>query len=91
MPDRRMDMLIGNGIVVTLGENNKVIPDGGVLVRGEIIEQVGRTAALRKKAPKARFIDACGGVIMPGMINAHMHLYVIANANRRHVIFQLFY
>jgi putative selenium metabolism protein SsnA len=30
---------------------------------------------LKRKAAKAQFIDARGGVIMPGMINSHMHLY----------------
>jgi len=75
MAGKTRDMVIGNGIVVTLGGNNKVIHDGAVWVRGEVIEGVGKTAALRKKAAGAVFIDAKGKVVMPGMINTHMHLY----------------
>lgn len=75
MAGKNRGMVIGNGIVVTLGENNKVIHDGAVWIRGEVIEAVGKTAALRQKAAGAVFIDAKGKVVMPGMINAHMHLY----------------
>ena len=72
---QKKDLLIGNGIVVTLGESNKVIHDGAVWVKGDVIEEVGKTPALRKKAAGATYIDAGGKVVMPGMINAHMHLY----------------
>ncbi len=75
MPKKGKAMVIGNGIVVTLGEKNRVIQDGAVLVRGNIIEAVGKTAAIKKKAKGAKFIDLKGKVIMPGMINTHMHLY----------------
>ena len=75
MVSKTKDLLIGNGIVITLGENNKVIHDGAVWIKGDVIEGVGKTAALKKKAVGATYIDAGGRVIMPGMINAHMHLY----------------
>ncbi|MBU1695234.1 MAG: putative aminohydrolase SsnA [Verrucomicrobia bacterium] len=70
-----MSLLIGNGIVITLGSPNRVIEDGGVLVRDGVIEAVGPMKILRRKAKGARFVDARGRVIMPGFINAHMHLY----------------
>ncbi|MCX6357982.1 MAG: putative aminohydrolase SsnA [Candidatus Aureabacteria bacterium] len=73
MSDKKM--LIGNGIVITLGEKNKVIHNGAVLVRDGVITEIGATAPLRRKARGAAFINAKGGVIMPGMINAHTHLY----------------
>lgn len=75
MAGKTKDLLIGNGIVVTLGENNRVIHDGAVWVKNGVIEAVGKTAALKKKAAGATFIDAGGRVVMPGMINTHMHLY----------------
>jgi len=68
-------MCIGNGTVITLGEKNRVIHGGAVLVKGGVIEAVGITAALKRRARGAAFIDAKGGVIMPGFINTHMHLY----------------
>ncbi len=75
MADRKRGMVVGNGTVVTLGDSNRVIHDGAVWIRGEVIEGIGKTAALRKKAAGAVFIDAKGKVVMPGMINTHMHLY----------------
>ncbi|MDD5557174.1 MAG: putative aminohydrolase SsnA [bacterium] len=75
MAPKTRDMLIGNGTVVTLGGSNKVIHDGAVWVRGGAVEAVGKTAAIRKKAAGAEFVDARGMIVMPGFINAHMHLY----------------
>lgn len=67
--------IIGGGILLTMDENSKIINDGAVAINGEVIEEVGTTANLRKKFPDAEFIDAKGGVIMPGIINAHTHIY----------------
>ncbi|MBI5479179.1 MAG: putative aminohydrolase SsnA [Deltaproteobacteria bacterium] len=68
-------VLIGNGVVLTLGDDNRVIEDGAVLVEGRVVKTIGQTAALRAQAPGAEFIDAHGGVIMPGFVCAHHHLY----------------
>jgi len=65
--------LIQNGTVVTLGKPLRVVPDGAVLIAGNVIERVGARGEV--SAPGAKVIDARGGVIMPGLINAHMHLY----------------
>lgn len=68
-------LLIGPGPVITFGEETHVIPDGGVLVEGEFIREVGSHADLKKANPKARELDAEGRVILPGIVNAHMHFY----------------
>jgi cytosine/adenosine deaminase-related metal-dependent hydrolase len=56
-----------------LGETNRRIPDGGLFVRDNVIEQVGPTSALPEEAD--RVIDACGMIVLPGLINTHHHLY----------------
>ncbi|HZK53887.1 MAG TPA: putative aminohydrolase SsnA [Desulfosporosinus sp.] len=68
-------LLIGNGTVLTLGGSNQVIPKGGVLIQDSKIQEVGLTDDLQRRFPEAEFIDAQGKLIMPGMINSHMHLY----------------
>jgi putative selenium metabolism protein SsnA len=68
-------LLIGNGTVITLSATNRIIERGGVLLRGGVIEDVGPMKTLGRKAAGARRLDAGGKVIMPGLINAHMHLY----------------
>ncbi len=66
-------LLIKNGTVVTLGEKNRVIDDGAVLVDGTRIKAVGRSADFIGNYD--RVIDAANMVVMPGFINAHMHFY----------------
>lgn len=69
------DTLIGNGTVVTLGETNRLIEKGAVLVRDQRIEAVGPEAELRTWYPAAQFVDARGGLIMPGFLCTHTHFY----------------
>lgn len=68
-------LLIGNGLLVTRDPANPFFRDGAVLVDGRLVAAVGETKELRAKHPGAEFIDARGGVIMPGFVNAHMHYY----------------
>ena len=44
-----------------------------VLVRGDRIEMVGSSAEVKKRAGKARTIDARGMMVTPGFIDAHVH------------------
>jgi len=69
------DLIIGNGLVVTLGPDNRLIENGAVLVRDGKIEAVGKDEEIKALAPRAEYVDAGGGLIMPGFINAHHHLY----------------
>ena len=68
--------LIANGKVITRdGDGTGYFPDGGVVTDGGKIVEVGTTDALKSKYPQAEFVDAKGGVIMPGLINCHTHIY----------------
>ena len=68
-------LLVGNGRVVTRAKQPVFIEDGCVAISGSTITELGKTGELRGKHPGAEFIDARGGVIMPGLINAHNHIY----------------
>ncbi len=68
-----VSLLVGNGIVATLGADGKIIHDGAVLIEGETIVEVGTMEELSGKGE--HFIDAHGGLILPGFICAHHHLY----------------
>jgi len=68
-------LLIGNGRLITRGTPNIFIENGAVVTEGRLINEVGDTATLKAKYPNAEFVDAKGGVIMPGLINAHNHIY----------------
>ena len=67
--------ILANGRLITRDGALPYLPDGGVAIDGSRIAAVGTTAELREKYPDAEFVDAKGGVIMPGLVNAHTHIY----------------
>ncbi|HEY6543014.1 MAG TPA: putative aminohydrolase SsnA [Ktedonobacteraceae bacterium] len=69
------DILIGNGTVATCGEHNQLIEHGAVLVQGDRIAAIGNDVALLQQYPGAHYIDARGGLIMPGFLCTHTHFY----------------
>mgnify|MGYP001038492002 FL=1 len=67
--------ILANGKLITRDSALPWLPDGGVAIDGTKIVDVGATAGLKAKYPQAEFVDAKGGVIMPGLVNAHTHIY----------------
>ena len=51
-----------------------ILEDGAVLVRGEIIEEIGKTANLVYKYPNEERLDAYGMAVIPGFVDPHTHL-----------------
>lgn len=68
-------LLIGNGRVITMDKDNPFIEDGCIVIKDNLIIEVGDNKTLKEKYKNDQFIDAKGKVIMPGMINTHMHIY----------------
>jgi putative selenium metabolism protein SsnA len=68
-------LLVGNGTVVTRDEKNTWIEQGAVCIKDQVIYDVGSSEGLKRNYPEAEFIDAHGGLIMPGFINTHHHMY----------------
>jgi len=68
-------LLIGNGRLVTRDLENPFFENGGILICDESIKEVGDYVQMKQKYPEAEFVDAKGGVIMPGLINTHEHIY----------------
>jgi putative selenium metabolism protein SsnA len=66
-------LLIVHGQLATLDESNRFIEDGSIYIEGNQIIEVGEFAP-DKYSPR-RTIDARGCLVMPGLINAHHHLY----------------
>ena len=68
-------IMVGNGRLLTRDPERPYFPDGAVVLEGDTVREAGPLAELRAKYPQAEFVDAKGGVIMPGLINAHTHIY----------------
>lgn len=68
------DRVIYNGVVMTVNPDFDIIPDGVVGIKSGIIE----CAESRKRDipyyPAKEYINARGGIILPGLVNAHVHL-----------------
>ncbi len=67
------DLIITRARVITMNAARAVIDDGAVVIRGEKILAVG-PSAIAAQYSAARTIDARGGIVMPGMVNAHTHI-----------------
>ncbi|GGP75150.1 amidohydrolase family protein [Saccharothrix coeruleofusca] len=73
--DDRRPLVLRGGTVLTLDAGRRVLPDHDVLVVGDRIAAVGP----RLPAPDGAVeIDATGGIVMPGMIDTHRHLWQTA-------------
>ena len=63
------------GTVLTMDDHGTVLRDADVLVVGERIEAVGPALAVPEGTVE---IDASGGIVMPGMIDTHRHMWQTA-------------
>lgn len=63
--------------VVTMDEQLHVHDDGTIIIDGSNIVAVG-PAGLEKDYAAAQTIDAQGNIAMPGMVNAHNHIAMMA-------------
>ncbi len=66
-------LLITNGQVLTLDDENRVIAGGSVFIEDGKIVDVGNLDT--EVLDPDRIIDAAGKLVMPGLIIAHHHLY----------------
>jgi putative selenium metabolism protein SsnA len=66
-------ILIQNGTLITFGTDCRVLEGQALLIEG------GRIARIAPKAeiagPFDQVIDASGQVVLPGLVNGHMHFY----------------
>jgi 5-methylthioadenosine/S-adenosylhomocysteine deaminase len=71
---KQVDVLLINGIVLSMDVNLTRFEPGGVAVSGNQIVTVGNEADLRRQFSAKETIDCQGRVVMPGLVNAHTHV-----------------
>jgi 5-methylthioadenosine/S-adenosylhomocysteine deaminase len=64
-----------NATVLTMDESHRALRGGDVLISGQRIEAVGPGLAVPDGTAE---IDATGGIVMPGMIDTHRHMWQTA-------------
>ena len=66
-------MLITGGTILTVNEQDKIIRDGAILIENGRIADIGPSKQLLSKYARVQVLDASGQVVMPGLINLHLH------------------
>jgi 5-methylthioadenosine/S-adenosylhomocysteine deaminase len=72
-PDR--PIVFRGGTVLTMDDQHTVLDDGDVLVVDDRIAEVGTALEVPDGTQE---IDASGGIVMPGMIDTHRHMWQTA-------------
>ena len=72
---RPLDLLIVNGMIVTMNPKHEIIQNGSIGIKNGVIEVMSDIPlnGLRAK----RTINAAGKVIIPGLVNTHTHVPMV--------------
>lgn len=65
------DILIQNGMLLTLDPQLTVIENGFIAINGDSISHIG--SGVNSSLTASKIIDANGGIILPGLVNGHTH------------------
>ncbi len=71
------DHLIYNALVLTLEPGAAPLPDGYVAVAGERIAAVGQRPAGGALPDARAYLNARGGLVLPGLVNTHTHAAMV--------------
>jgi 5-methylthioadenosine/S-adenosylhomocysteine deaminase len=69
----RADLIVAGGTVLTMDAGETVIANGAVAISEGAITAVGTRRSIESRFRSRRSIDARGGLILPGFVNAHTH------------------
>lgn len=70
---KQVDLLIVDGLLVTLDKERRVITNGAIAIDRDRVVEVGKSGDLRSRYVAERVIDASDKVVTPGLINSHAH------------------
>ncbi|MEM3571553.1 MAG: amidohydrolase family protein [Candidatus Bathyarchaeia archaeon] len=70
-----VDIIIKNGLIVTMDKQKRIIENGAIAIENEKIIDIGKTIELEKKYKADKIIEAKGKIVIPGLICSHTHLY----------------
>ena len=71
------DLVVRHATVVTVDAQRRVIADGAVAIAGGRILAVGPAAEVLARYQGREVLDAGGGIVLPGLINAHTHAAMV--------------
>ena len=66
-------MIFDNATIITINPKREIIRNGSVVVEGKNIIAVGKSRQIREQYPDHKVTDCNGNVLMPGLIDTHVH------------------
>src|SRR4051794_5962676 len=72
-----MSSLFMNATIITVDDQKKIWLDGAILVDGDRITAIGKSATLLCHPSlhvNSKIVDCQGKIILPGLVNTHAHL-----------------
>lgn len=66
-------MIFENATILTMNPRREIITHGAIAVTGKTIEAVGKTRELIERYPEKKRINCNGNVLLPGLIDTHVH------------------
>ncbi|HZU07894.1 MAG TPA: amidohydrolase [Chloroflexota bacterium] len=69
----QVDLVIRNGLVITLNPMRTILTNASIAVQAGRIVAVGKTAELDARYRGRETLDATDKIVMPGLIDAHLH------------------
>ena len=73
MNENLPDILVINGLILTMNSAEQKFDPGFVAIKDDFITRVGSMSNLEPSDIPQKTIDAHGGIVMPGLVNAHTH------------------
>lgn len=70
--DVKSRIFIKNAYLISMNDQNQVFENGSILIENDKIKQIGFIAQ-KEITPDTQVIDAHGKIVMPGLINTHVH------------------
>jgi len=68
-------ILVKDGIIVTMDRDRRILSDHAVVIQDGRFRAIGKIDEITKDWKTDDVVDASGGIVMPGLVCSHTHLY----------------
>lgn len=70
-----VDIIIRNATILTIDPQRRIITNGAIVIEKDRIKDIGKSNELIQKYHASKVIDGSDKLVMPGIVNAHLHFY----------------
>lgn len=69
-----VDIILSGGVVATIDKQQRILDPGSVAIKGSDIVAVGKPDEIREAYETDQVVDVSGHLVIPGLINTHVHV-----------------